>query len=318
MDFIEIDNINTAYSNNDVYLTIKYILKTEPEPFERWSGISHLIQYISNENLLTYAIELFKEIDFLTNKLDTANITVKNSNDYSDLEKIKINAITHSLILTNEINLKKFSSLIIVSEAPELQLNLNNRRIEHNSTEIGNWIKRNSLKAFVDTTVKLPTFKDQEKAIKKLIQSMSGIAYLNDTDFFLKEIDYLSVIKKNLFEEKLPLVPDFENEKNKMYFKVGLLFAEKKIYSKIIVIDNYKTTKYYYEKEVFDNISKLSKHLNLTRQYINDSFNDANTNHNIFKNLRQLKNIVDYCNNKAITIDNEFLNKYSALIENRQ
>ncbi len=318
MDFIEIDNINTAYSNNDVYLTIKYILKTEPEPFERWSGISHLIQYISNENLLTYAIELFKEIDFLTNKLDTANITVKNSNDYSDLEKIKINAITHSLILTNEINLKKFSSLIIVSEAPELQLNLNNRRIEHNSTEIGNWIKRNSLKAFVDTTVKLPTFKDQEKAIKKLIQSMSGIAYLNDTNFFLKEIDYLSVIKKNLFEEKLPLVPDFENEKNKMYFKVGLLFAEKKIYSKIIVIDNYKTTKYYYEKEVFDNISKLSKHLNLTRQYINDSFNDANTNHNIFKNLRQLKNIVDYCNNKAITIDNEFLNKYSALIENRQ
>ena len=318
MDFIEIDNINTAYSNNDVYLTIKYILKTEPEPFERWSGISHLIQYISNENLLTYAIELFKEIDFLTNKLDTANITVKNSNNYSDLEKIKINAITHSLILTNEINLKKFSSLIIVSEAPELQLNLNNRRIEHNSTEIGNWIKRNSLKAFVDTTVKLPTFKDQEKAIKKLIQSMSGIAYLNDTDFFLKEIDYLSVIKKNLFEEKLPLVPDFENEKNKMYFKVGLLFAEKKIYSKIIVIDNYKTTKYYYEKEVFDNISKLSKHLNLTRQYINDSFNDANTNHNIFKNLRQLKNIVDYCNNKAITIDNEFLNKYSALIENRQ
>ena len=101
-------------------------------------------------------------------------------------------------------------------------------------------------------------------------------------------------------------------------FKVGLLFAEKKIYSKIIVIDNYKTTKYYYEKEVFDNISKLSKHLNLTRQYINDSINDENTNHNIFKNLKQKKNIVDYCNNKAITIDNEFLNKYSALIENRQ
>jgi hypothetical protein len=318
MDFIEIDNINTPYSNNDVYLTIKYILKTEPEPFERWSGISHLIQYISNENLLTFAIELFKEIDFLTNKLETANITVINNNDYSDLEKIKINAITHSLILANEINLKKFSSLIIVSKAPELQLNLNNRRIEHNSTEIGNWIKRNSLKAFIDTTVKLPTLKDQEKAIKKLIQSMSGIAYLNDTDFFLKEIDYLSVIKKNLFEEKLPSGPPFENEQDKMYFKVGLLFAEKKIYSKIVVINNYKTTKYYHEKEVFDNVNQLSIHLNLTRQYINDSFTDANSNHNIFKNFKQLKNIVDYCNNNAITIDIEFLNRYSALIENRQ
>lgn len=147
---------------------------------------------------------------------------------------------------------------------------------------------------------------------------MSGLAYLHDTDFFLKEIDYLSVIKKNLFEEKLPSGPPFENEQDKMYFKVGLLFAEKKIYSKIVVINNYKTTKYYYEKEVFDSINKLSKHLDLTRQFINDSFNDANTNHNIFKNLKQLKNIVDYCNNNAITIDIEFLNKYYALIENRQ
>lgn len=318
MDFIEIDNINKPYSNNDIYLTIKYILKAEPEPFERWSGISHLIQYISDENLLTSTIELFKEIDFLTNKLETANITISNNNDYSDLEKIKINAITHSLILTNEINLKKFGSFIIVSEVPKLQLNLNNRRFEHNLTEIGSWIKRNSIKSFIDTTVKLPILRDQEKAIKKLIQSMSGLAYLHDTDFFLKEIDYLSVIKKNLFEEKLPSGPPFENEQDKMYFKVGLLFAEKKIYSKIVVINNYKTTKYYYEKEVFDSINKLSKHLDLTRQFINDSFNDANTNHNIFKNLKQLKNIVDYCNNNAITIDIEFLNKYYALIENRQ
>jgi hypothetical protein len=47
----------------------------------------------------------FQRIDF-TNKLETANITVIRNNDYSDLEKIKINAITHSLILANEINLK--------------------------------------------------------------------------------------------------------------------------------------------------------------------------------------------------------------------
>jgi hypothetical protein len=318
MDFIEKDNINTPYSKNDVYLTIKYILKTEPERFQRWSIISYLIQYISDEKLLTSTIELFKEIDFLSNKLKTANITLSNNNDYSALEKIKINAITHSLILSTEINLKKFSSLIIVSEVPALQLILNNRRIEHNLTEIGSWIKRNSIKSFIDTTVKLPILRDQENAIKKLIQSMSGLAYLHDTDFFLKEIDYLSVIKKNLFEERLPSGPPFENEQDKMYFKVGLLFAEKKIYSKIVVINNYKTTKYYHEKEVFDNVNQLSIHLNLTRQYINDSFTDANSNHNIFKNFKQLKNIVDYCNNNAITIDIEFLNRYSALIENRQ
>jgi hypothetical protein len=217
MDFIEIDNINAPYSNNDVYLTIKYVLKTEPERFQRWSIISYLIQYISDEKLLTSTIELFKEIDFLTNKLETANNIVSNNNDYSALEKIKITAITHSLILTTEINLNKFSSFIIVSEVPALQLNLNNRRIEHNSTEIGNWIKRNSIKSFVDTTGKLPTLSDQENAIKKLIQSMSGIDYLNDSKTFLKEIDYLSVIKKNLFEEKLSLVPATENKHPNMF-----------------------------------------------------------------------------------------------------
>ena len=109
-----------------------------------------------------------------------------------------------------------------------------------------------------------------------------------------------------------------ENEQNKIYFKLGLLFAQKKIFSKITTVNGIKTTKYHYENEVFDNPNQLSKRLNLGHQYINDSFKDANTNHNIFNNLKQLKMIVDYCNKNAITIDVEFLDKYTTLVENKR
>lgn len=138
----------------------------------------------------------------------------------------------------------------------------------------------------------------------------------------IRILEYLqdreSRIKHNSHPQHAPTDPAPENELNKMYFKVGLLFAQKKIFSKIVTINNVKTTQYYYENEIFDNINQLSKHLKLTRQYINDSFKDAETNHNIFKNLKQLKTIIDYCNEKAISIDKDFLLKYSTLIENRQ
>jgi len=318
MDFININNINSPYSNNEVYKSIKYILKTEADPFKRLSLISHFVQHISDENLLISTIKLFEGIDFLTNKLETTNITIMDNIEYSGVQKIKITAITHSLILSNEINIKYFSSVIQVSKIPELILILNNGIIEHNSTEIEEWIKRNTFKSVADTLIELPVLRDTENEIKKLIQSLNEIDYLNETDTFSNDIKYLNTIKNNLFEQ-IPLsTPAHENEENKMYFKVGLLFAQKKIFSKIVVIDKLKNTKYCYIDEVFDNPSQLSKRLNLTRQYINDSFNNADTKHNIFKNLKQLKNIIDYCNKNTITIDPEFLNKYSTLVENKQ
>ena len=72
-----------------------------------------------------------------------------------------------------------------------------------------------------------------------------------------------------------------------------------------------------YANEVFDNPNQLSIRLSLSRQYINDSFTGAKTKHNIFNNLKQLNNIIEYCNKNEIIIDVEFLNKYSVLLENR-
>jgi hypothetical protein len=68
---------------------------------------------------------------------------------------------------------------------------------------------------------------------------------------------------------------------------------KKKIYSKIVVINNYKTTKYYYEKRGFDNVNQLSIHLNSRpihqRQF---HFDAKNSNHNIF--LRTLNTIKEH------------------------
>ncbi|WP_134344213.1 hypothetical protein [Flavobacterium psychrophilum] len=128
-------------------------------------------------------------------------------------------------------------------------------------------------------------------------------------NFFLNSVE---------FGTTRPTVPAPENEQNKMYFKVGLLFAKKEIYKNVVHIDGYNKVNYHFKDEVFDNPNQLSKHLLLTRQYINDSFTGAKTEHNIFNNLKKLKNIIDYCNENEIFIDAEFLNKYTTLVESKQ
>ncbi len=153
-----------------------------------------------------------------------------------------------------------------------------------------------------------------------------GINYIApiipDTRIRSHEINYKQLIELFLNSVEFDIKPQTkavpENEQNKMYFKVGLLFAQRKIFSKVVIVNNFKTTKYHFENEIFDNINQLSKHLKLTRQYINDSFTGANSNHNIFNNSKQLKNIIEFCKENSITIDEDFLLKYSVLIENRQ
>jgi len=100
-------------------------------------------------------------------------------------------------------------------------------------------------------------------------------------------------------------------------FKVGLLFAKGQIYRKNLKQD----FKYYYlengnEKE-FPNPSQLAKYLNLTRQYIDESFKDLNKTHNIFKSSKTMKNVYDYCIEKQIQMSEDFIQKYNSLNDSK-
>ncbi|WP_395044280.1 hypothetical protein [Flavobacterium sp.] len=106
---------------------------------------------------------------------------------------------------------------------------------------------------------------------------------------------------------------DYNQELNKAYFKVGLMFAKNEIYSKVVTIENIKSTKYYHNNNEFPNINQLAKHLGLTRQYINDSFNNSSSHHNIFNNKNKLKMIIGYCKERSIDINKDFLDKYALL-----
>ncbi len=124
-----------------------------------------------------------------------------------------------------------------------------------------------------------------------------------------KIIDFLESRKQELEAKDSP--KNKMPETDKQYFKVGLLFAENKIYS----IRKDGILEYYCLNEKFKSINALSIHLKLTRKYIDDTIKELATRHNIFRNLNYMTNIVDYCNENEITIHSEFSKKYAALQE---
>jgi hypothetical protein len=103
--------------------------------------------------------------------------------------------------------------------------------------------------------------------------------------------------------------PEFEKE----YFKVGLLLAENKLYKKTIELKGIKMTIYVYNDLEFESVNKLAIHSGLTRQYINDTFNNIDSNHNIYNNVKFMKNIISYCEKESILPADDFLKKLSEL-----
>ncbi len=131
--------------------------------------------------------------------------------------------------------------------------------------------------------------------------------------FCVKLIEFINLSEVLIENKTTPTNPN-ENKKpetEKMYFKIGLLFAENKIYR----ILNNGTYEYYHLEKKFKSVNALHKHLGLTRKYIDDTFKELKTPHNIYKNLKYMRNIVDYCNKNEIQIHLEFSNKYTTLIQ---
>ncbi len=139
---------------------------------------------------------------------------------------------------------------------------------------------------------------------------------------FYYEHNTHKLIIENLILRKSRLPQPIEHIKEKVLntdsvpFKVGLLFAENKIYQKT---DDNKVVFYFlFENNAeipFTSIVKLSKHLKLSRQYINDTIRGLSSNHNIYKSKKIMKNVIDYCTEKEIVICTIFFDKYTALNE---
>lgn len=207
MDLIDIDNKKIAFSNKEIDITIKYVLKTETEPIEKWLLISRFICYISDEKLLNNTIALFQGIPFL----ETTFANLNNLDEFIETEEIQnetdktiIKATIYSLSFYCRILLEKFSQFIKNCDIPELRFNIVDRKIEHNLSEIIELIKRNSIGSRRDEALDLSTIKEQSSEVKKMIQSMEIIDYDNSTNYFDEEIKHLESIKKNLTQSYKP------------------------------------------------------------------------------------------------------------------
>lgn len=178
-----------------------------------------------------------------------------------------------------------------------------------------------SFYSFDIVTDHLKTLPDNFERLKYLINkrtyflnnhqqiSTIGIPFNEKCDNEMDKIKELIALDKPQEIDKLNI--------NSVPFKVLLLFAENKIYSKVITIENIKATMYYYLEQEFENPNQLANHLKLSRQYINDTFKNSDTNHNLYKSKVNMINVYNHCKENDIYTNESFSKKYSDLITNQ-
>lgn len=95
-------------------------------------------------------------------------------------------------------------------------------------------------------------------------------------------------------------------ETEKAYFKLGLLLATGEVYFEKLTDT---TVLVHYEGKPMTK-AQFAKKINIHHTYVNDTYNDLaveKVDKNIYRNYRQLKNIVDYCNLHGILVDSKFM-----------
>lgn len=206
---------------------------------------------------------------------------------------------------------------------------INHKRLTDELETINEWIN-DAIKIKFDEATNIynknfNALKDMQNEYVKLYcdyydtkEFFSYFTFFGNNAFHLKAKYFLF---KNWLENEIKNIENKTNRTNldknrkpeteKMYFKIGLLFAENKIYR----ILNNGTYEYYHLEKKFKSVNALHKHLGYTRKYIDDTFKELKTPHNIYSKLRYMKNIVDYCNKNEIQIHLEFSNKYDALMQ---
>lgn len=201
MDIINLDE-NQKFSNQDIFLTTKHILKgNEYDTFTKLHSIIYSIRYISDEKLLNSTLKLLEEINFFQNSFNSS-VHIENFTFYQENEKdkLKIKASIFYVCLLRDLFKYQFNEFIKNIETPQLTFKINNRKLEHNITEITDFIKKKSFANVKTGILDLPFIKEQEIEIRKIIDSLNEIDYQHSTNTFKKEKKYLKIIKENLIE----------------------------------------------------------------------------------------------------------------------
>lgn len=348
MEFIEMNKIDIdriqGYTYDQIFNTFKEVFHNldkkiylgngqEMTDNERLNFLADLMSYIEDEKLLNGAIDIFKNMNYLIDADSKYEefINQLSKEDYSDFDFVKIKAIVFSILTRYNLTIHQYNFLNLNWNSLPLQIFLKDRIVEHNYSNIVNLIDINGTINYVDSLKKLSRAEQIER-IEYLIsvsdkihfknnislKSKSSIYLENERDRLIRESNLESNKHSNLINETQQNLSELTNSKTKhekilegIPFKIGLLFAKKEIYRKT---NSSGIVSYFHLTEEFESISKLSKHLKLTRQYINDTFSESNTNHNLY-NEKKMKIVIDYCNENKITIHQDYQDKYDVFIQ---
>lgn len=218
-------NIDTVckYSTDDIFNILKNYIEYKEKIYHddgdeidlsyRLLIVCGFTRYLTDEKLLNHTLDVLRKFD-LINDIKNTGIDLSS---YSEIDVIKIKAIYYSLTSLYKLNIKalKFPN----SKNPILfDIKLKeNRVIEHNLQEVLNSIQLNNVFQFEDEINNLP-INLQKRAIDKWVRSALKVGYLNDTEIFKEETEYLKGISNHLLEFEVPK-PDevLKNEFDKIF-----------------------------------------------------------------------------------------------------
>jgi len=202
MECYNIDTSYTGYSNNEVFKMIKMILSNEVKEintsYKRLLSISHLILYITDDNLLNPTIRLLKESNLLINEkqIEKPLYNLLKNLIYSEKDCTRIRAFVYSNLLMNEVKITHWKDGF-KGNFPELKFKMEGRNIYVNNNEIDTVLKKNVVNYVINDVVEILEPHNQINEFKKMINSMAKIDYSNETKYFKDDIKYLSILKEN-------------------------------------------------------------------------------------------------------------------------
>jgi hypothetical protein len=288
---------------------IKKILSNQIEDFksvyDRLIAISHLTLYITDENLLNSTIKLLRDLYLLESEkqIEKPLYNVLKNLIYSKKDCTRIRAFVYSNLVLKEIKIKHLKDTF-KGEFPELKFKIEGRDLYINSNEIDKVFKKNVIKYTVNEITGNLNTAIQENVFKKLIKSMAEIDYYNDTKYFKKDIEYLTILKESITAESIQTLNKRKKDYKKyLWFKLGVIIAKGGLNK--YLLENKKGFK--------DNITPLliSKELGNIgfEKYILASVKEYKTDKDIYNSKNKMLKIVNHCKEKKINIDDDFISR---------